>query len=58
MDTATAPKFVFIVPYRDREPHREFFNTYIYKIMEDVPSDEWTFFLSIKTTNALLTAAQ
>ena len=52
MDTATAtvpvtvpvPKFVFIVPYRDREPHRVFFNTYIYKIMEDVPSDDWTFF--------------
>ena len=51
MDTATAtatatavPKFVFIVPYRDREPHRVFFNTYIYKIMEDVPSDDWSFF--------------
>ena len=46
MDTAPAPapKFVFIVPYRDREPHRVFFNTYIYKIMEDVPSDDWTFF--------------
>jgi hypothetical protein len=39
-----APKFVFIVPYRDREPHRVFFNTYIYKIMEDVPSDDWSFF--------------
>lgn len=38
------PKFVFIVPYRDREPHRVFFNTYIYKIMEDVPSEDWTFF--------------
>ena len=42
--TAPAPKFVFIIPYRDREPHREFFNTYIYKIMEDVPSDDWAFF--------------
>ncbi len=42
--TATVPKFVFIVPYRDREPHRVFFNTYIYKIMEDVPSEDWTFF--------------
>jgi hypothetical protein len=48
MDTPTAtvpaPKFVFVVPYRDREPHREFFNTYIYKIMEDVPSEDWAFF--------------
>lgn len=42
--TATVPKFVFIVPYRDREPHRVFFNTYIYKIMEDVPPQDWTFF--------------
>ena len=42
--TAPAPKFVFVVPYRDREPHREFFNTYIYKIMEDVPSEDWAFF--------------
>jgi hypothetical protein len=48
MDTATAtapvPKFVFIVPYRDREPHRVFFNTYIYKIMEDIPPEDWTFY--------------
>ena len=42
--TATAPKFVFIVPYRDREPHRVFFKTYIYKIMEDIPPEDWTFF--------------
>jgi len=48
MDTTTTttavPKFVFIVPYRDREPHRVFFNTYIYKIMEDVPPEDWTFY--------------
>jgi hypothetical protein len=41
---ASVPKFVFIVPYRDREPHRVFFNTYIYKIMEDIPPEDWTFF--------------
>jgi hypothetical protein len=38
------PKYVFIVPYRDREPHRVFFSTYIYKIMEDIPREEWTFY--------------
>ena len=49
-DTATesaspaVPKFVFIVPYRDREPHRVFFNTYIQKVMEDVPEKDWTFY--------------
>lgn len=38
------PKFVFIVPYRDREPHRVFFSTYIHKIMADVPPEDWTYF--------------
>jgi hypothetical protein len=38
------PKYVFIVPYRDREPHRVFFSTYIYKVMEDIPRDDWTFY--------------
>jgi hypothetical protein len=45
--TATAavvPKYIFIVPYRDREPHRVFFSTYIYKIMEDIPREDWTFY--------------
>jgi hypothetical protein len=50
MDTNTAnipavvPKYIFIVPYRDREPHRVFFSTYIYKIMSDIPADDWSFF--------------
>jgi hypothetical protein len=35
---------VFIVPYRDREPHRVFFNTYIQKVMEDVPEKDWTYY--------------
>jgi hypothetical protein len=43
-EVMTVPKFVFVVPYRDREPHRVFFSTYIKKIMEDVPSEDWTFF--------------
>lgn len=43
------PKFVFIVPYRNREQHRVFFNTYIHKIMEDVPSEDWTYFFIHQT---------
>jgi len=43
------PKFVFIVPYRNREPHRMFFNTYIHKIMEDVPLKDWTYFFIHQT---------
>ena len=38
------PKFVFIVPYRDREPHRVFFSTYIDKVMADVPSEDWMYY--------------
>ena len=38
------PKYVFIVPYRDREPHRVFFSTYIYKVMEDIPADDWMYY--------------
>ena len=44
MNTTVVPKYVFIVPYRDREPHRVFFSTYIYKVMEDVPPQEWRFY--------------
>jgi len=42
--SSAVPKFVFIVPYRDREPHRVFFNTYIQKVMEDVPEKDWTYY--------------
>jgi hypothetical protein len=45
-DVKTVPKYVFIVPYRDREPHRVFFCTYIYKVMEDVPPEDWMFYFA------------
>ena len=41
---AAVPKFVFIIPYRDREPHRVFFSTYIKKVMEDVPEKDWMYY--------------
>ena len=41
---AVVPKFIFIIPYRDREPHRVFFSTYIKKIMEDVPEKDWAYY--------------
>jgi len=45
---AAVPKYVFIVPYRDREPHRVFFSTYIYKVMEDIPRDDWMFYFVLQ----------
>ena len=48
MPTAAVPKYVFIVPYRDREPHRVFFSTYIYKVMEDIPRDDWMFYFVLQ----------
>ena len=29
------PTYIFVVPYRDREPHKVFFETYMEKILED-----------------------
>ena len=48
------PKFVFIVPYRDREPHRVFFSTYIDKVMADVPSEDWMYYFVHQADNANL----
>jgi len=46
--STSVPKFVFIVPYRDREPHRVFFSTYIQKVMEDVPEKDWTYYFVLQ----------
>jgi hypothetical protein len=43
------PKLVFIVPYRDRKQHMVFFTTYIQKIMEDIPKEDWTYFFVHQT---------
>lgn len=45
------PKFIFIIPYRNREQHRIFFSTYIQKIMEDIPKDEWAYYFVHQTDN-------
>lgn len=34
-------KFVFIIPYRDREPHKVFFQYYMKKVLEDYEEDSY-----------------
>ena len=35
------PKFIFIIPYRDREQHLQFFNRQMKYVLEDVPKDDY-----------------
>ena len=41
-----APKFVFIIPYRNRIQHLTFFNTYMPSILEDIPKEEYEIFFA------------
>jgi len=37
----TIPKFVFIIPYRDRAEHKEFFGVYMKHVLEDIPKTDY-----------------
>ena len=41
-----APKLVFIVPYRDRVHHKQFFTKYIEFILEDYKKGDYEIFFS------------
>lgn len=37
----TIPKIVFIIPYRDRVEHKEFFGVYMKHVLEDIPKTDY-----------------
>ena len=50
-DEVNIPKIVFIIPYRDRVEHKEFFTVYMKHVLEDIPKTDYEiYFVEQKNT--------
>ena len=45
-ENSIIPQYVFIVPYRNREPHKQFFNVYMKYLLEDINPDNYKIIIS------------
>ena len=51
IDIPSIPKIVFIIPYRDRVEHKEFFTVYMKHVLEDIPKTDYEiYFVEQKNT--------
>jgi hypothetical protein len=50
-EVISVPKIVFIIPYRDRVEHKEFFTVYMKHVLEDIPKTDYEiYFVEQKIT--------
>ena len=51
LSEVNVPKIVFIIPYRDRTEHKEFFTVYMKHVLEDIPKTDYEiYFVEQKNT--------
>lgn len=50
-DSSVIPKFIFIIPYRDRSDHRDFFLRHMKYVLEDIPKELYAIYFIHQNDN-------